>query len=34
VNADPARPARFISAQNRIYKAMGFNDLEQLEDAP
>lgn len=33
-NADPAKPARFISGQNRIYKAMGFNDLEQLEDAP
>lgn len=34
VNADPERPARLISAQNRLYKAMGFNDLEQLEDAP
>lgn len=34
VNADPERSARFISAQNRLYKAMGFNDLEQLEDAP
>ena len=33
-NADPARPARFISATNRIYKAMGYHDLEQIEDAP
>jgi len=33
-NADPARPARLISAINRIYKNCGLNDLEQLEDAP
>jgi quercetin dioxygenase-like cupin family protein len=33
-NADPARPARLISATNRIYKYCGLNDLEQLEDAP
>ena len=32
-NADPKRPARLISAINRIYKC-GLNDLEQLEDAP
>ena len=25
---------RLISAVNRIYKASGLNDLEQLEDAP
>ena len=33
-NADPERPARLVSAVNRIYKACGLNDLEQLEDAP
>jgi hypothetical protein len=33
-NADPERPARLISAINRIYKQCGLNDLEQLEDAP
>ena len=33
-NADPARPARLISAINRIYRQCGLNDLEQLEDAP
>jgi len=33
-NADPDRPVRLISAVNRIYKACGLNDLEQLEDAP
>src|SRR3981081_3696147 len=33
-NADPQRPARLISATNRIYKYCGLNDLEQLEDAP
>jgi quercetin dioxygenase-like cupin family protein len=33
-NADPERPLRLISATNRIYKACGLNDLEQLEDAP
>ncbi|MBI3077025.1 MAG: cupin domain-containing protein [Deltaproteobacteria bacterium] len=33
-NADPARPARFISATNRVYKAVGWDDLEQIEDAP
>ncbi|TWF82126.1 cupin domain [Pseudonocardia hierapolitana] len=34
VNADPNRPARLISAINRIYKHSGLNDLEQIEDAP
>lgn len=33
-NADPERPARLVSATNRIYKYSGLNDLEQLEDAP
>ena len=33
-NADPERPARLISAINRIYKNSGLNDLEQIEDAP
>lgn len=33
-NADPVRPARLISAINRIYRQCGLNDLEQLEDAP
>lgn len=34
VNADPSRPVRLISSINRIFKASGLNDLEQLEDAP
>ena len=33
-NSDPDRPVRLISAVNRIYKACGLNDLEQLENAP
>ena len=33
-NADPNRPARLISAINRVYKNSGLNDLEQIEDAP
>ena len=33
-NADPERPARFISAQNRMFKHMGYDDIEQLEPAP
>jgi quercetin dioxygenase-like cupin family protein len=33
-NAEPDRPARLISAINRIYKASGLNNLEQIEDAP
>ena len=33
-NADPNRPVRLISCTNRIYKACGLNDLEQIEDAP
>lgn len=34
VNDDPTRPARLISAINRVYKHCGLNDLEQIEDAP
>jgi quercetin dioxygenase-like cupin family protein len=33
-NASADQPVRLISAINRIYKASGLNDLEQLEDAP
>ena len=33
-NANPDKPARLISAINRIFKASGLNDLEQLENAP
>jgi quercetin dioxygenase-like cupin family protein len=33
-NADPDRPARLVSATNRIYKYCGLNDLQQIEDAP
>jgi quercetin dioxygenase-like cupin family protein len=33
-NADPERPVRLISVVNRIYKACGLNDLEQIENAP
>src|SRR3989449_7556418 len=33
-NAAPHRPARLISAINRIFKHSGLNDLEQIEDAP
>jgi len=33
-NASADQPARLISATNRIYKACGLNDLEQLEDCP
>ena len=33
-NGDAGQPARLISCINRIYKACGLNDLEQLENAP
>jgi quercetin dioxygenase-like cupin family protein len=33
-NGNLDRPARLISATNRIFKASGLNDLEQIEDAP
>jgi gentisate 1,2-dioxygenase len=32
-NADPARPARFISATNRIVKALGLDWQDQIEPA-
>ena len=34
INADPEKPARFISSQNRIFKQIGLNTLDQFEDAP
>lgn len=33
-NANTEMPARFISATNRIVKAMGFDWIEQVEPAP
>jgi quercetin dioxygenase-like cupin family protein len=33
-NSDPENPARFITATNRIVRAMGFEGIEQLENAP
>src|SRR5471032_1742904 len=33
-NADTERPARLESANKRIYKRSGLNDLEQIENAP
>ena len=33
-NGSADRPVRLISAINRIFRACGLNDLEQLEDAP
>lgn len=33
-NASKEKPARFISATNRLYKQVVCNDLEQIEDAP
>jgi quercetin dioxygenase-like cupin family protein len=33
-NSDPERPARLISATNRVFKMSGLNDLEQIEAAP
>jgi quercetin dioxygenase-like cupin family protein len=33
-NGDGNKPARLISGTNRMYKYMGFHDLEQIEDAP
>jgi len=33
-NASSERPARIISATNRVYKWSGLNNLEQLENAP
>ena len=33
-NASNDKPVRLISCTNRIYKACGLNDLEQIEDCP
>jgi quercetin dioxygenase-like cupin family protein len=33
-NASPDKPVRLISAINRIFRASGLNDLEQLDNAP
>ncbi len=33
-NADPGKPARFISATNRMLKYLGFDWKEQVEPAP
>lgn len=33
-NADPEKPARFITATNRIVKAIGFDWIDQVENAP
>ena len=33
-NASADKPVRMISIINRIFKACGLNDLEQIEDAP
>jgi len=33
-NDDPENPLRFISAESRIIRFMGLDDLEQLENAP
>lgn len=33
-NADPNRPARIITATNRIVRLLGYDWLDQVEDAP
>jgi len=33
-NASSERPARIVSATNRVYKWSGLNNLEQIENAP
>ena len=33
-NADPEHPVRLISSTNRIFKQIGLNTLDQMEDAP
>jgi quercetin dioxygenase-like cupin family protein len=33
-NADPEKPARFLSATSRMVRSIGFDDLEQIENAP
>jgi mannose-6-phosphate isomerase-like protein (cupin superfamily) len=33
-NSDESNPARFISATNRVYRHIGYGDIEQLEEVP
>ncbi|UCF57426.1 MAG: cupin domain-containing protein [Deltaproteobacteria bacterium] len=33
-NVDSKHPARFISSWSPVYRSLGFDDLEQIEDAP
>lgn len=33
-NSDPENPVRFISATRRMVRYIGFDDLEQIENAP
>jgi hypothetical protein len=33
-NADPKNPVRLISSTARIFRQMGLNTLDQMEDAP
>jgi quercetin dioxygenase-like cupin family protein len=33
-NADPDQPVRFISAESRMIRFMGLDDLEQIKAAP
>lgn len=33
-NADPGQPARFISVTSRVVRYIGFDNLEQIENAP
>lgn len=33
-NADPGKPARIISATNRVVRLLGFDWIEQIEEAP
>jgi quercetin dioxygenase-like cupin family protein len=33
-NSDPENPVRFISATSRMVRYIGFDDLEQIENAP
>jgi hypothetical protein len=34
INADPAYPARFMTATSRLVKTLGFDWWEQVENAP
>jgi hypothetical protein len=33
-NADPSRAARFLSAQNRMFMHVGYDNVEWLDPAP